>query len=205
MPLGFLAALAVLRTRAGRPACVRRGAARHRGRRRDRLRHGDAAELPAVARSLQRRLRPEQRRRAGRRRAGGGAGAAGRRRRTGAALARHWFVEESRGALVLLALWPFALLFPAAVTFGLGQVFERLEDGDRRSGCSTRPSSTGCRCASSNCEPLVPGVELLCVMLGALVPCLLAFLVTRSIARRAVLLPLALAGRAWRPRPCRRR
>ena len=38
-----------------------------------------------------------------------------------------WFVAEARGALVLLALWPFALLFPAAVPLGLGQVFERLE------------------------------------------------------------------------------
>lgn len=67
-----------------------------------------------------------------------------------------WFVEDARGGLVLLALWPFALLFPAAVTFGLGQVFERLET-TISSGCSTRPSSTGCRCASSSwnrwCRP----------------------------------------------------
>ncbi|MDB5945978.1 MAG: putative rane protein, partial [Ramlibacter sp.] len=40
-----------------------------------------------------------------------------------------WFVEDARGALVLLALWPFALLFPASVPLGLGQVFERLENG----------------------------------------------------------------------------
>jgi hypothetical protein len=32
------------------------------------------------------------------------------------------------GVLVLLALWPFALLFPAAVPFGLGQVLERIDD-----------------------------------------------------------------------------
>ncbi len=38
-----------------------------------------------------------------------------------------WFIPEARGALVLLALWPFALLFPAAVPLGLGQVLERLE------------------------------------------------------------------------------
>src|SRR5438105_5682924 len=38
-----------------------------------------------------------------------------------------WFVDDARGALVLLALWPFALLFPASVPFGLGQVLERLE------------------------------------------------------------------------------
>ncbi len=53
-------------------------------------------------------------------------------------------------------------------------------------------------------EPLVPGVELLCVMLGALVPCLLGFLITRSVARRAILLPLDRCWPGWRPRRCRR-
>ena len=38
-----------------------------------------------------------------------------------------WFARDARGALVLLALWPWALLFPAAEPFGLGQVLERLE------------------------------------------------------------------------------
>ena len=38
-----------------------------------------------------------------------------------------WFVPQARGALVLLALWPWALLFPAALPLGLGQVWERLE------------------------------------------------------------------------------
>ena len=37
-----------------------------------------------------------------------------------------WFVAEARGALVLLALWPVALLFPASVPLGLGQVLERV-------------------------------------------------------------------------------
>ena len=34
-----------------------------------------------------------------------------------------WFVADARGALALLVLWPVALLFPAAVPMGLGQVF----------------------------------------------------------------------------------
>ena len=38
-----------------------------------------------------------------------------------------WFAPQARGTLVLLALWPVALLYPASVTFGLGQVFERAE------------------------------------------------------------------------------
>ena len=38
-----------------------------------------------------------------------------------------WFVSDARGGLVLLALWPVALLFPSVVPLGLGQVMERLE------------------------------------------------------------------------------
>jgi len=38
-----------------------------------------------------------------------------------------WFETEARGALVLLALWPLALLFPVSVPLGLGQILERLE------------------------------------------------------------------------------
>ncbi|MBT2323782.1 VanZ family protein [Variovorax paradoxus] len=103
----------------------------------------------------------------------------------------NWFVEDSRGALVLLALWPLALLFPAAVTFGLGQVFERLEAAIAEWLIDT-PFLDWMPVRQFELEPLVPGVELLCVMLGALVPCLLAFLVTRSIVRRAILLPIVL-------------
>ncbi len=103
----------------------------------------------------------------------------------------NWFVEESRGGLVLLALWPPALLFPAAVTFGLGQVFERLENAISEWLVDT-PFIDWLPVRQFELEPLVPGVEMLCVMLGALVPCLLGFLVTRAIVRRAILLPLTL-------------
>ncbi|MEI8326997.1 MAG: VanZ family protein, partial [Betaproteobacteria bacterium] len=40
---------------------------------------------------------------------------------------RRWFEPDARWALVLLALWPAALLFPASVPFGLGQVLERAQ------------------------------------------------------------------------------
>ncbi|MBU2287588.1 MAG: VanZ family protein [Gammaproteobacteria bacterium] len=103
----------------------------------------------------------------------------------------YWFVDHARGGLVLLALWPVALLFPAAVTFGLGQVFERLEAGIADWLVDT-PFIDWMPVRQFELEPLVPAVELLCVMLGALVPCLLGFLVTRSIPRRAILLPLTL-------------
>lgn len=104
-----------------------------------------------------------------------------------------WFVDDARGGLTLLALWPVALLFPAAVTFGLGQVFERLETAIADWLLDT-PFIDWMPLRQFELQPLVPAVELLCVMLGALVPCLLGFLVMRSVARRALLLPLVLAS-----------
>lgn len=105
----------------------------------------------------------------------------------------YWFVDDARGGLVLLALWPVALLFPAAVTFGLGQVFERLEAGIAEWLLDT-PFLDWMPLREFELQPLVPAVELLCVMLGALVPCLLGFLVTRSAVRRALLMPAILAA-----------
>jgi hypothetical protein len=105
---------------------------------------------------------------------------------------RQWFVDDARGGLVLLALWPIALLFPAAVPFGLGQVFERLETAIAEWLLDT-PFLEWLPLREFELEPLVPGVEMLCVLLGALVPCLLAFTVARAVAQRAVLLALTLA------------
>ena len=96
-----------------------------------------------------------------------------------------WFVEDARGALVLLALWPFALLFPAAVPLGLGQVFERLEMALVEWLLDT-PFLEWLPVRDVELQPLVPGAELVCVALGALVPCLLGYSVIRSIGRRAV-------------------
>jgi VanZ family protein len=104
-----------------------------------------------------------------------------------------WFIEDASGALVLLALWPIALLFPAAVTFGLGQVFERLETTIAEWLLDT-PFIDWMPLRQFELEPLVPGTELLCVMLGALVPSLLAFTVTRSAPHRVVLLLATLAA-----------
>ena len=105
-----------------------------------------------------------------------------------------WFIDEARGALVLLALWPVALLFPAAVPFGLGQVFERLEAAVADRLVDT-PFLDWLPMREFELEPLVPAAEMLCAMLGLLVPCLLAFSITRSRpARLLVLAIVALAG-----------
>ncbi|MDA7418644.1 VanZ family protein [Xenophilus arseniciresistens] len=102
-----------------------------------------------------------------------------------------WFVDEPRGALVLLALWPAALLFPAAVPFGLGQVFERLEEA-LAEWLTDTPFLAWLPQRPFELQPLAPAGEMLCVALGLLVPCLLASSVARSLARRALLVALVL-------------
>lgn len=103
-----------------------------------------------------------------------------------------WFVQHARGALVLLALWPLALLFPASVPFGLGQVFERLENALADWLLDT-PFLEWLPVRDVELQPLVPLAELLCVALGALIPCLLGYSVMTSIRRRAVLAATTLA------------
>jgi len=96
-----------------------------------------------------------------------------------------WLVDDARGALVLLALWPFALLFPAAVPLGLGQVFERLELA-LADWLQDTPFLEWLPLREIELQPLVPGAELVCVTLGALVPCLLGYAVIRSPGARLV-------------------
>jgi VanZ family protein len=96
-----------------------------------------------------------------------------------------WFIPEARGALVLLALWPFALLFPASVPLGLGQVFERLE-GAVAEWLQATPFLEWLPIRDVELQPLVPAADLLCVALGAFIPCLLGYTILRSIGRRAV-------------------
>jgi len=98
-----------------------------------------------------------------------------------------WFVREARGALVLLALWPAALLFPPAVPFGLGQVLERLETA-LGSALRGTPFLDWLPMRALEMQPLVPMAEMLCVILGALAPCLLGYTVIRQTWQRALFL-----------------
>ena len=77
----------------------------------------------------------------------------------------HWFAPDARGALVLLLLWPPALLFPAPVPMGLGQVFERLESALAALLANT-PFLEWLPVREVELQPLVPMAELLCVALG---------------------------------------
>ena len=105
---------------------------------------------------------------------------------------RRWFDGQSRGVLVLLALWPPALLFPASVPFGLGHVMERLEDGlsDLLSGT---PFLEWIPVRDVELQPLLPGAMSVCVALGLLVPVLLAYAVVRHRWQRAVVMAGALS------------
>ncbi len=103
-----------------------------------------------------------------------------------------WFVPDARGGIVLLALWPMALLFPPAVPFGLGQVLERLTDV-LSTYLEDTPFLAWMPVRSVELQALVPGAEMLCVALGVLIPCLLGFCVIRVPWRRTVMAATALA------------
>jgi VanZ family protein len=102
-----------------------------------------------------------------------------------------WFQEEARGGIVLLATWPLALLFPAPVPFGLGQVLNRLEQALSAQLQGT-PFFDWLPQGDRGIEPLLSGAELVCVTLGLLIPCLLAFCVVRAPGRRAVVVAVTL-------------
>ena len=150
MPFGFLAAIAVLRTRP-----------RHRRRARGAARHALAgAAISFAMETLQSYLpaRIPSNVDLGLNIAGALAGAvlaaALRAARRGGALAAarasNWFVDESRGALVLLALWPVGAAVSGRGHLRAGPGVRAARRRDLRMAASTRPSSTGCRCASSN-------------------------------------------------------
>ena len=101
------------------------------------------------------------------------------------AFRQRWFTGEARGALALLVLWPLALLFPPPVPMGLGQVYERLESA-LAGALEGSPFLAWLPVREIELQPLVPGAELLCVALGALIPCLLGYCVIRTAAQRAV-------------------
>ncbi len=97
-----------------------------------------------------------------------------------------WFVPEAHAPLVLLALWPVALLFPPAVPLALGQIRQRLHgflnelvEGSLLAPLIDEPSAY--------LLPLSSLGELICVALGFLIPCLLAYAITLGWHRRLLL------------------
>lgn len=96
-----------------------------------------------------------------------------------------WLGEGGAGVLVLLALWPFALLFPAAVPFGLGQVLERLDE-TLQDWLLNTPFEDWLPLGDFAMTPLSMVTEMFCVTLGLWVPCLLAYCAVRHMGRRVL-------------------
>lgn len=99
-----------------------------------------------------------------------------------------WFQPQAHGGLVLLALWPFALLYPASVPFGLGQVWDRMEAGLTRLLADTPFQPWVLPLRLEDVLPLSPLAEAFCVALGLLAPMLMGYADMRSVARRGVFL-----------------
>jgi VanZ family protein len=95
-----------------------------------------------------------------------------------------WFVDEARGALVLLALWPLALLFPTSVALGLGHVLGRLEVRLAEVLANTL-FLDWVPVRDLELQPSLPAVEWLCVVLGLMIPCLLGYCIIRLKVKRA--------------------
>ncbi len=96
-----------------------------------------------------------------------------------------WFVPDASGALALLAVWPLALLFPAPVTFGLGQVLERVELA-LANLLEGSPMLDWLPLREVELQPLLPVSEMLSVAMGLLLPCLLAYGVLRQWRQRLI-------------------
>ncbi|NML18963.1 VanZ family protein [Azohydromonas caseinilytica] len=107
-----------------------------------------------------------------------------------------WFIPASAGALTLLLLWPLGLLFPTPVPLGLGQCWDEVRElallalEDTPWAAAVEP---WLRPLLPESTPLSRPTEMLAIALGLLGPCLVAFAVMRSRARRAVLALLVLA------------
>lgn len=105
----------------------------------------------------------------------------------------NWFQPSAHGSLVLLALWPFALLYPQPVPFGLGYVWDRLESG-LASMLAETPFLAWLPVRQVVPEPLSPLSEAFCIALSLLAPLLMGYAEMQSRGRRLVFCGLLLVG-----------
>jgi VanZ family protein len=105
------------------------------------------------------------------------------------AMRRQWFVDRSAVPLALLALWPLALMVPAAVPLGLGQVGDRLRStlGDWLVDVPWASAAYELLVDTQDVAPLRPLAEASITALGLLAPCLLVYSVVQPGWRRVVL------------------
>lgn len=98
-----------------------------------------------------------------------------------------WFGPHAHGGLVLVALWPFSLLYPVSVPFGLGQVWGRLEVllTDWLGGT---PFLQWVPASADGADALGPLAQALCVALGLVAPLLTGYADVRTVPRRLAFL-----------------
>lgn len=102
---------------------------------------------------------------------------------------RDWLTHDAKASLVLLALWPVALLFPVTVPLGLGHVADML----RRFLLEWMPEVETRFAVALDAwsQPVTPVFEMTCVALGLLVPGLLAMALCRRLAQRLAVMVAA--------------
>jgi VanZ family protein len=103
-----------------------------------------------------------------------------------------WLSASTKGvnaSLVLIALWPFSLLFPSEVPLGLGQIHARVYFALKELLDKT-PFLDWLPAFNYQTQPLAPSVELVCVALGLLTPFLLGAAVIQKAWQRLVFLGL---------------
>ncbi|WP_335583412.1 VanZ family protein [Hydrogenophaga sp. RAC07] len=105
----------------------------------------------------------------------------------------NWFEPSAHGGLVLLALWPFALLYPQPVPFGLGQVWDRVESGLTTLLTDT-PFLAWVPVRETEPAPLSLLTEAFCIGLCVLAPLLMGYAEMRSRVRRLVFCGLLVGG-----------
>jgi VanZ family protein len=107
-----------------------------------------------------------------------------------------WFDDGGAGAVLLLLAWPLALLFPAPVPLGLGQVGPRLLPllAEALEGVPWAADWHAALLAEALPPPPPgPAAETAVTLLGLLAPCLVAFAVVAPVWRRVLLAAGALA------------
>ncbi len=101
----------------------------------------------------------------------------------------HWFSQRSASGLVLLLMWPVALLFPLPLPLGLGQVLPRLRSllYDALQDSWAEPWAEVWLRVDAIAPALPPAGEFMVVVLGLLGPCLVAYSVSIPGWRRVAL------------------
>lgn len=104
-----------------------------------------------------------------------------------------WFIPSSAGGLVLLGLWPLALLFPTPTPLGLGHVADRFVQSLQSVLAGTAIQDWVVARDPAGLARLSPAMEFIAIVLCLLLPCLVAFCVSPLTWRRVVLVAGAAA------------